>query len=208
MKPRVVLADDEICIRQTLAFLLRAEKVDVVGEAADGQQALSLCRQMRPAFLLADLCLPVLDAVGVMLRMRAEKLGIPVMIYTGSEDEQRMIAALGAAPSVMVHKTDALADLLFGIRFAAEGRSYLSPRLAGLHARIKVPKPTDILTSAETELLKMVASGYSTKMAAAQLGNSEHTVSNRREDLMRKLGVHEVTALVRLAIKWGLVDCG
>jgi len=207
MNPQVILADDETCIRQTLAFLLRSEKVDVVGEAANGEEALAMCRSLRPTFLLSDLRLPVLDAVSVLLRLRAEKLGIPVMIYTGSENELVLNAALAAAPAVMVHKSDALDDLRMGIRCASQGRSYFSPKPTLINAKSKAPSHSPALTPSETELLRLLASGFSTKMAAGHLRISEHTVSNRREDLMRKLNVHEVTALVRTAVRMGLVDC-
>jgi CheY-like chemotaxis protein len=80
--PTVVLADDKTSIRQMTALMLRGEKVDVV-EAADGVEALRLCRKLKPAALIADLRLPVVDAVGALSRLRREGLAIPVMIHTG-----------------------------------------------------------------------------------------------------------------------------
>jgi DNA-binding NarL/FixJ family response regulator len=207
MNPTVILADDETCIRQTMAVILKMEKVDVIGEAANGEEALAMCRKLHPTFLLTDLRLPKVDAVGVLLRLRAERLPVPVMIYTGSEDEQQMNAALAAKPAVMVHKSDELEDLRMGIRCATQGRAYLSPRPARLNAKQRRPTAADTLTAAETELLKLLAAGYSNKMAANHLRLSKHTVSNRRELIMRKLGVHDVTALVRIAVKLGLVKC-
>lgn len=207
MNPQVILADDERCIRQTLALVVRGEKVDVIGEAANGEEALSMCRRLRPTFLLTDLRLPVLDAVSVLMRIRAEQLEIPVMIYTGSEDERLLAATLEAAPAVLVHKTDGLDDLRMGIRCATQGRSYFSPKPALLNSRPKTSSPAPALTPAETELLRLLASGMSNKMAAAHLQISEHTVCNRREHLMQKLNAHDVTALVRFAVRMGLVGC-
>ncbi len=205
MNSTVILADDETCIRQTMAVILKMEKVDVIGEATDGEEALAMCRIVQPTFLLTDLRLPKVDAVGVLLRLRAEKLSIPVMIYTGCEDESQINAALAAKPAVMVHKADELDDLRMGIRCAAKGHGYLSPTPARLNERHRRPAAMDMLTPAEIELLKLLATGFSNKMAADHLKLSSHTVSNRREEIMRKLDVHEVTALVRLAIKQGLV---
>jgi DNA-binding NarL/FixJ family response regulator len=119
--PTVILADDEVCIRQTTALLLLMEKIDVLGEAADGEEALALCRKLRPTFLLADLRLPKLDAVSVLLRMRSEKLPCPVMIYSGCNDESQMISALAAKPAVFVHKMDQPDDFRAGVRCAVNG---------------------------------------------------------------------------------------
>jgi DNA-binding NarL/FixJ family response regulator len=202
-----VLADDETCVRQTTAYVLRMEKVEVIGQATNGEEALAMCRELRPTFLLADLRLPKLDAVGVLLRMRAEKLGIPMMIYTGCENDQQLHAALDAKPAVIVHKSDQLDDFRMGLHCAAEGRSYLSPRPSRLNASPRQQSPADTLTQAEIELLKLLAVGHSNKMAADALLLSEHTVSNRREQIMRKLGVHELASLVLAAVRMGLVDC-
>ena len=207
MNATVILADDETCVRQTTAFLLRMEKLEVIGEVSNGQEALALCRKLRPTFLLADLRLPKMDAVGVLLRMRAEKLAIPVMIYTGCENDRQLHAALDAKPAVLVHKTDQLDDFRTGLHCAAQGGSYLSPRPSRLNAEPRHATAADILTPAEVELLKLLASGLSNKMAADMLEISEHTVSNRREQIMRKLGVHEVASLVIAAVRLGLVDC-
>ena len=207
MNPRVVLADDKTCVRQTTALVLKLEKFDVVGEASNGEDALGLCRKLRPTFLLTDLRLPVLDAIGVILRLRAEKLAIPVMIYTDCQDDRRLAAALDAKPAVMVHKNDLLDDFRTGLRYAAQGRSYLSPRPSRLNVE-GLAVAEEKLTTAEIELLKLLVNSYSNKMAASFLKISEHTVSNRRESLMRKLGVHELGALTLIAVRMGLVDCG
>jgi DNA-binding NarL/FixJ family response regulator len=207
MNPKVILADDETCIREMNEILLRMEKMDVVAHAATGVEALKLCRRLRPAFLLADLRLPNVDAVGVLLRLRAEKLAIPVMIYTGCEDDRVLAAALDAKPSVLVHKTDPLEDFRHGVRFAAQGRSYFSPRPARLNAMPRPGTPANALSPAETELLKLIASSKSNKMAADIVNNSEKTVSHRREALMAKLNLHDVAALTRFAVRHGLVEC-
>lgn len=204
--PTVVLADDETSIRQMAAFVLAHEKVDVVGEAGDGEEALRLCRRLKPSLLLADLRLPKVDAVGVMLRLREDGLPIAVMIYTSCTDERMLAAALDAKPAVLVHKADPLEDFRMGVRHAVEGRSFLSPRPTRVQAAAKVQARDEDLTPAETELVRLLVNGNSSKQAADILGRSESTVANRRTEIMRKLGVHEFAGLMHAAAKLGLVE--
>jgi DNA-binding NarL/FixJ family response regulator len=204
--PTVVLADDEVCIRQMAACVLPMEKVDVIGEARDGVEALKLCRRLKPTFLLADLRLPGMDAAGVQMRLRAEKLPVPVMIYTGCEDDRVLAAALGVKPAVMVHKADSLDDFRIGVRSAAKGSAYFSPKIARVHALPKLHGGTRHLSPEETELLKLIAGSKTTKEAADILDISEKTASNRREAIMFKLDSHDAQALTRFAVRQGLVE--
>jgi len=202
----VVLADDEVCIRQMAAYLLPMEKVDVIGEARDGVEALKLCRRLKPSFLLADLRLPGMDAAGVQMRLRAEGLPVPVMIYTGCEDVRMLAAALGAKPAVMVHKADSLDDFRIGVRSAAHGSAYFSPKIARVHGLPKANGATHLLSPEETEMVKLIANSKTTKEAADILDISEKTASNRREAILLKLGLHDAQALTRFAVKQGLVE--
>lgn len=188
-------------------MVLKMEKVDVIAECATGMEALTLCRKLKPTFLLADLRLPGLDAVSVLLRLRAEKLDIPVMIHTGCVDDRQIRAALEARPAVLVHKMDEIEDFRMGLRSAAAGRTYFSARPARVHGMRRSGSETEPLSPCEAELLKLIASGHSNKVVAALLEISEKTVKHRREELMRKLDAHEVTALVRHAVRLGLVEC-
>jgi DNA-binding NarL/FixJ family response regulator len=204
--PTAILADDEICIRQLAACLLPKENVDVIGEARDGVEALKLCRKLKPTFLLTDLRLPGMDAVGVQLRLRAEGLPVPVMIYTGCQDDRMLAAALEVKPAVMVHKADSLDDFRIGVRAVAKGSAYFSPRIARVHALPGANGGTHHLTPEEIELLKLIAASKTTKEAADILGIAEKTASNRREAIMLKLDRHDAAALTRFAVKQGLVE--
>ena len=159
--PTVVLADDETCIRQMTAMLLPAENVLVVGEARDGEEALKLCRKLKPTFLLTDMRLPKVDAVGVLLRLREGKLAIPVMIYTGCEDDRMLAATLDAKPAVLVHKTDPLADFRMGVRCVVEGRSFFSLRPTRVRTSPNFRTGSEALTDAEMELFRLLVNGNS-----------------------------------------------
>jgi DNA-binding NarL/FixJ family response regulator len=204
--PTAVLADDETGIREMTAIILRMEKVDVIGEARDGAEAMKLCRRLKPNFLLTDMRLPVADAMCVQHRLREEKLPIPVMIYTGCEDDRMLAEALAAKPAVVVHKADPWADFQRGVRSAVEGSTFFSPRLTRVHGLPKALTERQPLTDAETVLLKLIASSRMNKEAAEILGITEKAVENRRASLMQKLDLHDAPALTRFAVRHGLVE--
>jgi len=204
--PTVIIADDEVCIRQMAACVLPMEKVDLIGEARDGMEALKLCRKLKPTFLLTDLRLPGVDATGVQFRLRAEGLPVRVMIYTGCEDDRVLAAALGVKPAVMVHKMDSLDHFRVGVRSAAHGSTYFSPKIARVHGLPEANAATHLLSPEETEMLRLIAGSKTTKEAADILGITEKTASNRREAIMLKLDRHDAAALTRFAVKQGLVE--
>ena len=207
MNPTVIVAEDEKGIRQMLVFILRSENVSVVAEASTGIEALHLCQQFRPALLLTDLRLPVLDAVSVMMRMREAELPIATMIYTGSEDDRQLTTALAANPAAMVHKSDGLEDIRTGVRCALAGQIYFSSRPASLHGKTRKQGLTDTLTLTDIELWKLLATGCSNKEAADILKKSPKTIDNQRAHLMQKLKVNNIATLTLLAVKEGLIEC-
>src|SRR3954465_817103 len=112
MKPRVLLAEDDISIQDMLRFVLKHHcGFEVAGEAFDGITALEMCERLHPEVLLADLRLPRLDGVGLLEQIRARGLGVPTVFYTGTESEGQLREALAARPEGFVHKHDSLADL-------------------------------------------------------------------------------------------------
>jgi DNA-binding NarL/FixJ family response regulator len=207
--PTAVLAEDETGIRQMLAFLLSHEKVQVIGEAGDGVEALRQCRKLKPTFLLTDLRLPLVDAASMQARLRGEEMHIPVMIYTGCETDSVLAHALHASPAVIVHKTDDLDDFRRGVRAAVEGSTFYSHRISRLRAlRPRDPGSDGLqgLTDVQIEMLKLIASSKRTKEVADILGLSEKAADNQRSSLMTKLGLHDTAALTRFAMRHGLVE--
>jgi len=205
MNTKIILAEDEAFVRQTTAFVLRLEKVEVLAETDSGEEAMQLCRKHPTAILVADLRLNGLDALSVLLRLRAENRKTPAMIYTGCMDDTRLAAVLDAKPKAMVHKTDTLEDFRNALRFVAEGISYFSPMVAKANARLRDAEGKR-LTETETEVLTLIAKGYSNKRVAEFMRISDSTAGKHREHLMVKLDVHETASLTRLAVKMGLVD--
>ncbi|MGE5199235.1 MAG: response regulator [Rhodospirillaceae bacterium] len=209
MKCRVLLADDHDVVRQGFRALLEREGVEVVGEAADGREALRLAEALQPDVAVLDLSMPVLnglDAARTMLQSRP-KLG--VVLLTMHTDEQHIIAALRAGVRGYVVKTEAAAALTEAIRQVAEGLTYLTPSVtrlvveAYLAGREAPPNP---LTPRESEVLQLVAEGRTTKEVASILKLTVKTAESYRARIMEKLDIHETAGLVRYAIRRGIIQ--
>jgi two-component system, NarL family, response regulator NreC len=203
MKPRVLLAEDDVSIQDMLRFVLRHHcGFDVAGEAADGITALKLCESLHPEVLLADLRLPRLDGVGLLQQIRARGLHVPTVFYTGTEHEGQLREALAVHPEGFVHKHDSLSELTQALRAAIAGQIFYSATPARLQADQPVHDiPLDRLTVAERTLLRLIASGKTIGEAAALIGKSEFATAHERERLMEKLGVADSADLIRVAVR-------
>jgi two-component system, NarL family, response regulator NreC len=209
MPHRVLLADDHDVVRQGFRALLEREGVDVVGEAADGREAVRLAEALEPDVAVLDLSMPGLnglDAARTMLRSRP-KLG--VVLLTMHADEQHVAAALRAGARGYVLKTQAADALTQAIRQVAEGFTYLTPSVtqvvvdAYLAGRDAPPNP---LTPRECEVLQLVAEGRTTKEIAGLLDLTVKTAESYRARVMEKLDIHETAGLVRYAIRHGIIQ--
>jgi len=209
MPRRVLLADDHDVVRQGFRALLEREGVDVVGEAADGREAVRLAEALEPDVAVLDLSMPGLnglDAARTMLRSRP-KLG--VVMLTMHADEQHVVAALRAGARGYVLKTQAADALTQAIRQVAEGFTYLTPSVtqvvvdAYLAGREAPPNP---LTPRECEVLQLVAEGRTTKEIAGLLDLTVKTAESYRARIMEKLAIHDTAGLVRYAIRHGIIQ--
>jgi len=206
--PRVLLADDHLIVRQGLKVLLQREGLEIVGEAADGQQAVRLARDRCPDVAILDFAMPVLnglDAAREILRIcpRAR-----VILLTMHTEDRYVHEALRVGVSGYVVKSQASADLVRAIREVSRDMTYLSPRVSrtvvqAYLAKTEGPGP---LTPREQEVLRLVAEGKTTKEVAAILGISAKTAEAHRMRIMKKLETHNTASTVRYAIRQGLVQ--
>jgi len=206
--PRVLLADDHLIVRQGLKVLLQREGLEIVGEAADGQQAVRLARDRCPDVAILDFAMPVLnglDAAREILRIcpRAR-----VILLTMHTEDRYVHEALRVGVSGYVVKSQASADLVRAIREVSRDMTYLSPRVSrtvvqAYLAKTEGPGP---LTPREREVLRLVAEGKTTKEVAATLGISAKTAEAHRMRIMKKLETHNTASTVRYAIRQGLVQ--
>jgi DNA-binding NarL/FixJ family response regulator len=206
MKPRLFLADDEASIRQSLAFVLkRTCNCEVVGEAGDGEDALRQCENLRPAVLVVDLRMPVMNGSSLVREVRRRKLGVALLVYTAAMDPDSLLEAMVAAPEGFVLKSDELPVLRRGIQAVCAGTSFWSPKAGELrNKQMEGRRRLSVLSDSEREVLRLVAVGKSTKEIAGILHKAVDTVKHQRQSIMDKLGVHNAVALASLAREAGI----
>ncbi len=216
---RVLLADDQALVRTGFRALLSAEDdIEVVAEAADGQQALHLARRLHPDVVLMDIRMPGVDGLQATRRIAADPAmaGVRVVMLTTFDLDEYVFEALrGGASGFLVKDADA-EDLLRAVRVAASGDALLSPGvtrklIAEFAARSRDSKPVpglDRLTEREREVVTLVATGLSNDEIAERLFMSPNTSRTHTGRAMAKLGARDRTQLVVLAYEAGLVRPG
>ena len=207
MAVRVLLADDHRVVRQGLRLLLRVDpEIEVVGEAANGAEALRLARELRPDVVLMDLVMPVMDGIAATAAIRAELLETEVLALTSVLEDASVVGAVRAGAIGYLLK-DADADALRGaIKAAAAGQVHLSPKAAARLVReVRAPEGSEALTERETEVLRLLARGRANKEIARDLGIGEATVKTHVKHVLAKLGVQSRTQAALHAVRVGLV---
>jgi DNA-binding NarL/FixJ family response regulator len=212
MNVTIVVAGDHQLVREGIRRLVESRAgVEVVGEAANGEDAERLILELRPHVALLDIGPSGLSGIEVTRRIR--RAGVLTRVVVLSMNESREIAgdALRAGASAYVVKNASSGDLFEAIDAAASGSTYLSPSLsrsaaaAGGNSSTGARRGVAVLTGREREVLRLIADGHSSKEIAELLGVSYKTVETHRTNLMDKVGIHKVPGLVRLAIRDGLV---
>jgi DNA-binding NarL/FixJ family response regulator len=210
---RVLVADDHALVREGITALLRAaEDLEVVGEAADGQQAIEETLRLDPDVVLLDVAMPGLGGLEAALAIRRERPRTRVLVLTQYEDREYVQRFLKAGASGYVLKKAAGADLVSAIRAVHRGGLVLDPSVARdvLEAApgpgAETEDSYDGLTDREKQVLKLVAEGRSNKDVADVLGISVKTAMTHREHVMDKLGLHNRTDLIRFALRRGIIQ--
>jgi DNA-binding NarL/FixJ family response regulator len=210
---RLLLADDHWLVRSGIRSLLDGmPEFEVVGEAADGVALMALALQLKPDLVLTDITMPGLNGIEVTEQLSQQLPLTKVVILSMHHDRQyvRQILRLGAAGYVV--KDAAPAELALALKTVLAGGTYLSPVLSqnvvdDYVKLLRSERQLDIgLTPRQIDVLKLVARGMSTKEVARQLNLSDKTVNVHRGQLMKQLGIHEVTGLVRYAVRTGLIS--
>jgi DNA-binding NarL/FixJ family response regulator len=209
-KISILLVDDHTLIRQGLRVLLEAEAdMAVVGEAQDGRQAVEMVVQLRPAVVVMDIAMPLLNGLEATRQILEAVPTTRVLILSAHSDEEYVhrVLELGAAGYVL--KQSSLEDLAAAICTARAGKPYVSPSITRRPRRgvdgPPAPRPPQ-LTPREAEVLQLVAEGKANKQSAAELRISIKTVEKHRQRLMAKLDIHDVAGLTRYAIAIGSIE--
>ena len=210
-RPRVLLADDHLLVAEALKSLLTPE-FDLVGVVEDGRELVEAARTLRPDVIVADVTMPHLNGIDALVRLRQGGDPVPVVFLTMHRDVTFARRALEAGASGFVLKHSAPAELLTAIRAALQGRTYLTPLLAGevleaiKQGRDQADDPVASITPRQREVLQLLVEGLSAKEIASSLSLSVRTVEFHKYQMMETLGIRTNAELIRFAIKHGLVD--
>jgi len=215
MTSRLLLVDDHAVVRSGLRMLLEPEDdFEIVGEAASGREALRAVAETAPDIVLMDIGLPDISGIEAAAEIKRLRPETAIVALTIHEDEEYFFKMLAAGASGYVPKRAAPEELLTALRAAATGEVYLYPSLAKLLvtdylAQDSAARPAEVLdglTDREREVLAHLADGASNGEIAETLSISPKTVARHRENIMRKLGLHSRTELVKYAIRKGIIQ--
>ena len=206
MTIRILLVDDHDVVRQGLRMFLDLDpELEIVGEAADGAEALALTRQLRPDVVLMDMLMPVMDGVAATGAIRQELPDTEVLALTSVLEDEKVIGAVRAGAIGYLMKDTQADELLRAIHGAAAGQAQLSREAAErLMREVRAPESPEALTERETEVLRLLAQGLSNPQIAQTLAVSRKTIEHHLEHIYAKLGISCRTAAVVYAVQQGL----
>ena len=214
-KIKIVIADDHTIFRQGLRMLLAQEDdKEVVGEAADGIEALELAKKYNPDVILLDIAMPNMDGVKVAGTIKKSFPQIKIIVLTSYSDDQFLFEFLKLGVSGFVLKDSASQELIYSIRKSNEGMVFFDPsvskKVMEKFTQVSGGKSDFVnygkLSDREKEVLRLVAEGCATKEVAEKLYISPKTVENHRANIMKKLNIRDRTGLTKYALRLGLID--
>jgi len=210
MNIRVLLADDHGVVRKGLRFLLeRQPDMEIVGEAADGREAVRLAEAANPDIVIMDIAMPLLNGIDATAQIVKRNPAIAVIILSVHSDEDYLLSSLNAGAKGYLLKDSAEVDLVRAIEAVRRGTPFFSPEIAKtmledymrfLQQR-NLQDSYDLLTEREKEVLQLLAEGKSNKEVASILDVSVYTVDSHRTHLMQKLNLHNTAEIVLYAVR-------
>lgn len=210
---RLLLADDHTLVRAGIRGLLQGlPGISVVDEAGDGHEAVEKAAALSPDVVLLDISMPNLNGLDAASRIIALPAAPRVVVLSMHPSEEYVLRALRAGCSGYLLKRSAVTELEVAIRAVARGETYLSPAVSKQVVDDYLGRvghgsgPLDALTPRQREILQLVAEGHTSKDIAQTLGLSFKTVEAHRAQIMERLGLHDLPALVRFAVRAGLVE--
>ena len=211
---KVMLVDDQNLVRKGVRSLLElSAEIEVIAEAADGAEAIRTIPEVRPDVVLLDMRMPGLSGLDVLRDLADKGILPPTIILTTFDDDELVLAGIQSGARGYLLKDVSLADLVNAIRTVAEGGSIVKPAvtqrllkgLENLQNQFSSLDQPDPLTERETEILRLMAGGYSNKEIANSLGVAEGTVKNHVSNILSKMGVRDRTRAVLKAFELGQI---
>lgn len=205
----ILIADDHPIFRQGLRFLLEKDGFNVVGEGADGMEAIKLAEKLRPDIVMLDFSMPRLNGLDAAREIRRVSPRSKVILLTAHREEHYVLEALSVGIKGYVLKSEGAPAMAEAIQEVARGNAYLSPGIARFAVDSFVGKcsdgPVELLSPRELQVLQLVAESNTTKKIAEQLNLTVKTAESCRTALMGKLDIRETASLVRYAVRRGIV---
>jgi two-component system response regulator NreC len=207
MSLRILIADDYVLVRQAIKAALLQEGLDVVGEASDGQEAVTQCRQLQPEIAILDISMPVLTGIEAAREIVRSCPNTRVLMLSDHTADRYVLESLEAGARGYVLKADTVAELARAVHVVSKGKTYVSPSVSfSLTASTTATQSLGSLGVREGQILRMIAAGNGTKEIADILNISCETVRSHRKHIMKKLDIHDTARLVRYAINHGLLE--
>lgn len=209
---RIVLVEDQTIVRRGIAGLLATTgDIEVVGEAADGVEALREIREKRPDAVVMDILMPRMTGIQALKELRANNEAPPTILLTTFDEDPLFLQAVQAGASGFLLKDVSVERLADGIRAVAAGKTLLQPALTERVVRVVQERGSDFdalpspesLTPRETDVLRLIAAGYSNREIGESLGMTEGSVKNHTSNVLSKLGARDRTRAVLRAIEIG-----
>ena len=213
-KIRVLVVDDHTIVRDGICALLTlTADIELVGEAANGIEALEKVRQLNPDVVLMDIAMPIMDGMEATRRIHKEFPKAKVLVLTQYDEKDYIFSIIKVGAQGFISKMAATSELASGIRAVYHGESFLSPSAAKFlvedyqrEASIrKNHDPYEQLTNREREVLKLLAEGYTTQEIANMLVISPKTVEGHKTNLMTKLDIHNRVDLIKYSLRKGII---
>lgn len=212
-KLRILIADDHAILREGIKeLLIKKPEFEVVGEAADGADAVHMANALKPDVVLLDISMPNLDGLAATREIKKKHPDIKILILTIHDSEEYIYQILKYGADGYVLKEAAYEELIMAIESVARGKKYLSPSISSdvIDRYVKSTGPSgtplDVLTQKEKEVLRLIAEGHTNREIAQKLFISVKTVEFHRLNLMKKLDIHNQASLIRFAIRLNLLE--
>ena len=214
MSIRILLADDHKIIRDGLQSLIdRESDMQVVGMADNGRETVRLARELTPDVIVMDISMPDLNGIEATRQIKADRPDAKVVALSIHTDKRFVVRMLQAGASAYLMKDCAFDELVQAIHTVLAGKTYLSPEITTVVVQDIVQQTSDpdtsaidVLSDREREVLQLLAEGKTTKQIASDLYVSVKTIESHRLNIMKKLGIHSLADLIKLAIREGLTS--
>jgi two-component system response regulator NreC len=211
---RIIIVDDHAIVREGIVSLLEKEPdLKVVGEAGDGSDAMEKIKKLKPDIVIMDISIPPGNGITLSQQIFENGYGGKILILTQHEKEEYLHSALKVGVSGYLLKYSIKQEVIDAVRTVARGGSYFSPSISKVLVqeylqdgkKKEIKQDTVPLTGRETEVLRYLAEGFTSRQIAERMNVGVRTVEFHRANIIHKLGIHDVASLTRFAIKHGLV---